>query len=507
MGDYWIKVNIVIGDDSGETDSSTINMENLLPEQDACSIDAVEQAMLSINRQAIKEAVAKHLETVSKNKAQSIRDENGGIIEENVQVYRVDGEIGRITFKTHRVRLNGKVVFDTSKHIFRILGGTEWYRTEGFNEIAFGLAIDMSLRKAGKMLNRVRGEVVNGTPIRTLANLVEIEGREIQEDIDRLSAATLKDNGFTVEGKLIDDDREYGIELGSVLIPKPSVIGAIEEYNEGRKDSEKIDVDWADKVYEEGDKAVNISLDEVGVNKQKETGRSAAKEKKEQREYVENTVGHVEHSGRRYILTARSIVAIIPLIVAFLFHNGLLRHRIQFFVDGARNLQNAILRRFSWLKSYGMILDWYHLRKKCKLELSLVMRNSELRNSILTQILPLLWLGKIDAAIKVLRNVNMNHRKTGRTTEKLVGYFERNRKYIPCYALRKKLGLRNSSNKGEKANDLAVSNRQKHNGMSWSTEGSPALATITALHLNNEEKNWYRHNRVTFKLLRDEEAA
>ena len=100
-------------------------------------------------------------------------------------------------------------------------------------------------------------------------------------------------------------------------------------------------------------------------------------------------------------------MAIIPLIVAFLFHNGLLRYRIQFFVDGARSLQTAILRRFSWLKSYGMILDWYHLKEKCKLELSLTMRNRELRNSILEQILPLLWLGKIDAAMKVLRRIHI----------------------------------------------------------------------------------------------------
>jgi hypothetical protein len=39
---------------------------------------------------------------------------------------------------------------------------------------------------------------------------------------------------------------------------------------------------------------------------------------------------------------------------------------------------------------------------------------------------------------------------------------------IPVYAVRRQLGLRNSSNRGEKANDLLVAARQKHNGMSWS---------------------------------------
>ena len=43
------------------------------------------------------------------------------------------------------------------------------------------------------------------------------------------------------------------------------------------------------------------------------------------------------------------------------------------------------------------------------------------------------------------------------------------------YALRKKLGLRVSSNL---VNDLVVTNRQKHNGMSRSTDGSICLGAF-----------------------------
>ncbi|RZB31096.1 MAG: hypothetical protein AEth_00779, partial [Candidatus Argoarchaeum ethanivorans] len=50
---------------------------------------------------------------------------------------------------------------------------------------------------------------------------------------------------------------------------------------------------------------------------------------------------------------------------------------------------------------------------------------------------------------------------------KLIEYLKRNKPRIPNYELRKRLGLRNSSNIGEKMNDLLVSNRQKDNGMSW----------------------------------------
>jgi len=49
--------------------------------------------------------------------------------------------------------------------------------------------------------------------------------------------------------------------------------------------------------------------------------------------------------------------------------------------------------------------------------------------------------------------------------EKLIAYLNRNKSYIPCYAVRKELGLYNSSAIGEKMNDLVVSERQKHNGM------------------------------------------
>ena len=75
-----------------------------------------------------------------------------------------------------------------------------------------------------------------------------------------------------------------------------------------------------------------------------------------------------------------------------------------------------------------------------------------------------------------------------------------NRPYIPCYAARKELGLCNSSAAGEKANDLIVSERQKHNGMSWAKKGTVALATITALAQNNEYKKWFEEKDIDFKL-------
>ena len=500
MGNYWINVKIGIGDDSGEGDGSFIELTSVLPELEAVSIDAVEKAVLDINRKAVREAVSRHLEAISKKIAVERHAATGGVIRENENEYRVEGEIGRIRFKSHQVVVEEKVVFDTSKDIFRVLRSREWYRTVGFNEIAFTLVQDMSYRKAAVMLNRVRGEEENVTPSRTLANDVELEGRKVQEAIEEVSGEILKEHDFAAEGKPKTENSEYGKERESASLPESTVVAAIEEYNEDREDREKIDDEQVEKFYENAEKTTNISLDDVVVKKQKDTGRNAAKVKKEHREYVQNTIGHIEQGGKRYILSATSIVALIPLLVAFLLHNKLMSYHLQFFVDGARSLKKAILETFSWHKSFGIILDWYHLKDKCKRELSLALRNSRLRNLLLEQILPLLWVGKPDAVIGVLRRVSEEYLKDGRTTEALIAYLERNREYIPCYALRKKLGLRNSSNKGEKSNDLAVSSRQKHNGMSWSKVGSPALTTIIVLHLNEEQSNWYQHSKFEYQM-------
>ena len=101
-----------------------------------------------------------------------------------------------------------------------------------------------------------------------------------------------------------------------------------------------------------------------------------------------------------------------------------------------------------------------------------------------------LWLGKVERAVKVLRDVSEHTIKNKKELENLINYLHRNQDYIPCYALRKILGLRTSSNPVEKANDIVVSTRQKHNGMSWSPDGSISLATLTAIRRNGEDMNW-----------------
>ena len=130
----------------------------------------------------------------------------------------------------------------------------------------------------------------------------------------------------------------------------------------------------------------------------------------------------------------------------------------------------------------------------------MALKGREIRNQVLEQLMPILWHGITDQGIALLKKIDSTLIKNESKRDKLIEYLKRNKPYIPCYAIRKELGLRNSSNIGEKMNDLVVSNRQKHNGMSWSKDGSIALASITALKRNNESEKWFRERKLSFKL-------
>lgn len=186
-------------------------------------------------------------------------------------------------------------------------------------------------------------------------------------------------------------------------------------------------------------------------------------------------------------------------MVAYLLTHALLGCRLQFFGDGQKTLQAAILRAFAWFGNVGMVLDWYHLEDKCARQLSLAMTGTTLRNEALADLSNVLWDGRVDSATTFLQNLPETHLKKPDEIRVLIGYLERNCPYIPCYEVRKRLGLRNSSNPGEKMNDLLVSNRQKHQGMSWSERGSLSLAVVETLKRNNEDHLWFNYHEITFK--------
>jgi hypothetical protein len=395
-----------------------------------------------------------------------------------------------------------------------VLKGKEWYKTVGFKEISmvYG-AIEKSYRKVSKLINRIRYQE-GATPLRTLAESVESEGSKIIDFIEYKSSHILESNNFSQEGTPKDNTIEYGCIKGpqtSYLTEREGsgfIAGIIrEEVERGVKTNlftEEVCYEIVKNpvIYENPSNTIDIIVDDVGAKKQKETRRSENVEEnnKSERKYVYNTIAHLKKGDSSYTINERSTVRILPVLIAFLLSNDLLGYRLQFFLDGQRTLHAAILKAFSWHKNIAIILDWYHLVEKCKMQLSMALKGRVIRNEILDELLPLLWYGLVDRAIALLMSIDKNLIKDESKLQVLIDYFERNRKYIPCYVIRAKLGLRNSSNIGEKMNDLIVSERQKHNGMSWSKSGSVALASITTMVRNNEQDNWFKNKNIKFKI-------
>ena len=364
------------------------------------------------------------------------------------------------------------------------------------------MVVDCSMRSAADKIERMLHRSCN---YRTLDDWVEREGNAIIAQQQKQSNEILEDYEFDTDTGLLKE----GTVLEEVLsvpditaITRENVLEVIQKYNENREEGDRINEKWADEAYVMEDEGVNISIDDVGVTEQKSTGRQKNSPKKETKKRVENTVIHIGYGFGTYILTGLGMLSTIKIALAFLLQNSLLKNRmLTFFVDGAPNIRNSIQALFNW-RIYKIILDWHHLEKKCGERLSLIMKGIKLRNETFKELAKFLWYGEVDAAITYLRSIPEDKIKYdgSKHIDKLIAYFERNRDNIPCYALRKELGLRNSSNRVEKSNDLVVAVRQKNKGMSWSKSGSTALANITAMRLNGESNAWNYTKQQRFSL-------
>ncbi len=74
-------------------------------------------------------------------------------------------------------------------------------------------------------------------------------------------------------------------------------------------------------------------------------------------------------------------------------------------------------------------------------------------------------------------------------------FINKKRSYIYNYALRQRLGLINSSNQCEKSNEMIVTNRCKHKGMSWTSSGLNGMRNIQIVRLNDEVE-WYAKRQL-----------
>ena len=359
-----------------------------------------------------------------------------------------------------------------------------------------------SYRNVADALNRIRLEPIGINPT-WLRDNVEKDGQKMSKALHEQAEYVLEANGFDKEGNL---QPETIIEPAIVTETDEAKAQELEAALKTAADKFNIEGKINTSDFEDPETTVNISIDDVLSNRQA-TSRPDSPEKGE-RKYVTNTVVHVEQQNNSYVICDACIKGALSLIMGFLVANGLIGMPLfVFFIDGASDLRGPIEALFAPF-NFKIILDWFHLIQKVEQRLSSGMKNYKLRHVFEDEVLkPLLWLGDVSGAIACLKSIPEEAIRSKENITKLIEYLIRNQNYIPCYALRHEIGLRNSSNRVEKANDQVVSARQKNNGMSWSYEGSRGLASVTTTWKNDELKGWCMDGNLRFTFSELKEAS
>ena len=354
------------------------------------------------------------------------------------------------------------------------------------------------------MLNRVlhREESV-GVKTSTLEDWVESYGESLSEGYMSKAEEILDSYNVDKQSGIIAKEASLP---PSVLTPElPAVIGErqarqlITEYNRGRDRMTKLKYDDLASGIEDGTgRCCYISVDDIGVRFQKPGRKGKCKKN---RSFIENTVIHIQAEGKQYTLTAIGMDKAFKLLVAFLLENRLMEdYRLVFFSDGATCIRDNIEKYFGF-RQYTIILDWLHLEKKCNEFLSMGIKGAkDEKLRIKKELASILWTGRHQNAINYLESLKKSQVRNAVKIEELKDYIRRKSSNLACYALRHELNLRISSNRVEKANDLVVAARQKHNGMSWSRKGSGALAVITATMINGELDGWITKHKIDYRM-------
>lgn len=377
-------------------------------------------------------------------------------------------------------------------------------RSLSFCELNLRLVSKLSYRETADVLNRIlhRDKSIKVKPS-TLEDWVESFGKSLSDGYKSKAENILASYNIDEQSGIVSEK-----SFSPSFVQTPDVPDTIEEkqmrrliteYNRGRERMTKLKYDnLTSNIENDVHKCCYISVDDIGVRFQKPKRKDGYKKNKS---LIENTVIHIQQEDKQYTLTALGMNNAFKLLVAFLLENKLMAdYRLVFFTDGATCIRDYI-EKFFGFRQYTIILDWLHLKKKCNEFLSMGIKGSKIeKQNIKKQLFAILWTGRYENAIKYLESVRKTYIKNPMKIEAIKAYIYRKSQTITCYALRHELGLRISSNRVEKANDLVVATRQKHNGMSWSKKGSGALAIITATMINGELREWMTKHRIDYKM-------
>ena len=427
---------------------------------------------------------------------------------------------------------------------------------------AYFLSSMKSYRHAAETLNMTtRRSSINDNLI-CFATAYEDEqriGRDIEENFNTVCREALHCAGIQLdEHGVITDCSALNEATSAVIIPKRTVdveqqqcigiaseeaetlFSKINHYNETHKEL-NMQVNGV-HVFEDPLHTAYCTVDDVLVHLQqkkvvKKNGQECVKT---QGSWVYHTVAHVEVDSlettedgnekivtRVYTLEARTQEVAFSRLMAFLILNGLEDRYLVFFTDGEETLKTIPDRIFKdWPHVHYM--DYYHIKERLSEIFSRVFKagkivddtiepeyfkNGKVKKSSIKMItrsqyylrtlISILWSGNVQDAKTWLEKMKQSSDlkpKGAVALDEAIGYLTRKGNRIPCFYLRKLLGLRNTSNSVEISNNILVARRQKKKGCSWATDGSFACSENTCLYANEEAEAYFTKGSITFSL-------
>lgn len=345
----------------------------------------------------------------------------------------------------------------------------------------------------------------------TLQYFAETNGNRMHDMIIEESERHLREAGYdskTGERPKSEDGSASvvqitGIPDESVVIPEEIQV-KIDEYNRGKSPEFQIKdstlIRNAIACYNQKDEIVNVFQDGVLVHKQKEDRSKAGEHAgRSKRKWLEITNTAIGFGGEMLRFPASSQEEAGMLTSAALVANGLEDKRIVAFSDGAKCIRANVEKVFGDRVCF-FILDMLHIDKKLAEKISSGVKGSfETKKKLRSRLYSMLWVGNVDDFIRTVSELPDSSVKNRERLDELTVYVESRKDAIACYALRAILGLKNSSNEAELSNRMIVTQREKNAAMSWSKDGSLALAAIRASIINGCLETYVTGGKMSLK--------
>ena len=392
-----------------------------------------------------------------------------------------------------RLKVNRQRLFDTTTNKAFIPSAKLWKTAQNRHIVtalaksACETAQDISFRKSKETISKA-ARVDSLLAHSTVWNLKQDEEKRLEKAQQKFVENTLKDHGEVLDkhgflpppskhhscDDVIDEECSEEIkEEAEALYTYFTSEHRKNEIEDDVQDKNNDGVSTKRRRRHVPPDTILLQADE-NVTKSQEPGRKA---NKTLTATVETGTGRCEYLAARSSESLQLLVAAVLVLLGLFRRGGPVIMKLEVISDGAVWIGNWI-GRLTGVEVYHL-LCWYHLTKRVLVGLSGFGGSKEERKLLEREILGYLWKGDVTRAIEVLKVLLPRCRVPSRV-EELIDYLIRKQSWIGDYEGRHAAGLWIASTRVEKWNDVAISERCKHRGMSWTESGVMAMALHAA---------------------------